>query len=155
DFKPDNILVSYEGHLQVADPLGNGINCSVIFAQNHGGTPGYWAPEIAANGPISAAGDVYSYGATLYHLLTGKRPQDGERFEISLAGYSTSPRIREIILASCQKTPAARPTIVEVLRILQGESWLEIQVAKQKSDRLLMGLCAAASFLFFFGIFFE
>lgn len=155
DVKPDNILVSNEGRLQVADPLGNGINCSVIFAQNHGGTPGYWAPEITANRPISAAGDVYSYGATLYHLLTGKRPQDGERFEISLAGYSISPKIREIILACCQKSPAARPTIVEVLRMLQGESWLDIQAAKQRSNRLLTGLCAAAGLLLLFGAFGE
>jgi serine/threonine-protein kinase len=62
DFKPDNILITDEGNLQLADPLGNGFGCTVLFAQNHGGTPGYWAPEIRAGGPISEAGDPTPIG---------------------------------------------------------------------------------------------
>jgi serine/threonine protein kinase len=153
DFKPDNILICHEGRLQVADPLGNGINCSVIFAQNHGGTPGYWAPEIATGRPISAAGDVYSYGATLFQLLTGLRPQDGQQFDPILAAYSNSPKIRELIVACCQSNPKARPNMQEVLRMLKGETWVDIQAARLKSENLLTGLCAAAGFLLLVGIF--
>ena len=40
DIKPDNVLVSWDGQLQVADPLGNGFGCTVLFSQNRGGTPG-------------------------------------------------------------------------------------------------------------------
>ena len=79
DVKPDNVLVTQEGRLQVADPLGNGSVFTMLFFENHGGTPGYWAPEVRAGGPISYAGDVHSYGATLYELLTGRRPRDGQR----------------------------------------------------------------------------
>jgi serine/threonine protein kinase len=50
DIKPDNILIADDGHLRVADPLGNGIGCTVLFSQHHGGTPGYWAPEVRTGG---------------------------------------------------------------------------------------------------------
>src|SRR5262249_6060356 len=133
------------------DPLGNGINCSVMFAQNHGGTPGYWAPEVAAGAPVSAAGDVYSYGATLYHLLTGQRPSDGQQLDLILARFPNVHKIREIILACCQSNPGARPTMPEVLRMLQGEKWTDIQAARQRDAKLLTGLCAIAALLLLFG----
>jgi|ERR1051326_543437 serine/threonine protein kinase len=149
DFKPDNILVCDKGHLQVADPLGNGVNCSVIFGQNHGGTPGYWAPEIAAGNPISSEGDVYSYGATLYHLLTGRRPVDGQQLDVS--GYVNAPKIREIIRVCCQSNPGARAKIQDVFRMLRGEKWVDIQAERQKSETLLTGLCAVGGLLLLFG----
>src|SRR5262249_20064024 len=73
DFKPDNVLVSWDGHLKIADPLGNGFGCTMLFSHHHGGTPGYWAPEVRGGAPIHAAGDAYSFGATLYELATGQR----------------------------------------------------------------------------------
>jgi serine/threonine protein kinase len=127
DIKPDNILLSQNGQLQVADPLGNGAHCTMWFAENRGGTPGYWPPEIRANKPISSAGDVYSYGATLYEMLTGKRPQDGQRLDPTAEGYTKAPKIREIIAACCQFNPEARPNMQEVLRMLNGEKWSNIQ----------------------------
>jgi eukaryotic-like serine/threonine-protein kinase len=55
DVKPDNVLVTNDGHLQVADPLGNGGLLTMLFSENCGGTPGYCAPEIRAGGSISRA----------------------------------------------------------------------------------------------------
>ena len=46
DLKPDNILVTEEGQLQVADPLGIGTLFTVLFSENRGGTPGYSGPRI-------------------------------------------------------------------------------------------------------------
>ncbi len=147
DVKPDNILVSQDGQLQVADPLGNGVGCTVLFSQHHGGTPGYWAPEIRAGGSISQAGDVYSYGATLYELLTGRKPQDGQRLDPSSNGYMKAPKIREIIAACCQSHPNARPSIGEVLRMLDGQGWTDIQMERNQRQQLLTGTGIVACLL--------
>ncbi len=130
DIKPANVLVSDDGQLRVADPLGNGIGCTMLFSEHHGGTPGYWAPEVMAGNPISCAGDVYSYGATLYELLTGFRPRDGQRLDQAVAHGADSPVIRHLVAICCQSDPSARPTIAEVIRLLQGERWPQIQAAR-------------------------
>jgi serine/threonine protein kinase len=132
DYKPDNILITDQGKLQLADPLGNGIGCTALFSQNRGGTPGYWAPEVRDGRPISPAGDVYSYGATLYHLLTGLKPKDGQRLDHLVRGYSAHPTIIEIIAACCQPTPCLRPAMREVLRMCSGVRWADIQVERQQ-----------------------
>lgn len=132
DVKPDNVLVTHEGGIQIADPLGNGTVFTILFSENRGGTPGYWAPEICAGGSISRAGDVYSFGATMYHLQTGHTPKDGLRLDPASEGYRNAPRIREVITACCQFDPGARPTMEEVLRLLRGERWLDIQAARQQ-----------------------
>ncbi len=144
DFKPDNILITDEGNLQLADPLGNGFGCTVLFAQNHGGTPGYWAPEIRARGPISQAGDAYSYGATLYHLLTGRKPVDGQRLDLLVRGLTGTPEIRETIAACCQPNPGNRPAMQEVLRLLAGAKWADLQAERNKQR--VTALCAVGLF---------
>jgi serine/threonine protein kinase len=141
DIKPDNILVSDEGKIQVADPLGNGIGCTVLFSQNHGGTPGYWAPEIRERKPISQPGDIYSYGATLFHILTGEKPEDGQRFDLALKRFKRAPRIREMIISCCHPDPAVRPNIQETIRLLNGESWTQIEKSRQE-QRQLTGVLA-------------
>lgn len=141
DIKPDNILVTHDGHLQVADPLGNGVGCTVLFSQNRGGTPGYWAPEVRLGTPISCLGDVYSYGASLYQLLTGRKPTDGQTFDPVSEGYVNAPNIAEIIVACCGDVPAARPTMQEVIRILKGERWADIQTERKKRQEQVGTLC--------------
>lgn len=144
DIKPDNVLLSHDGHLNVADPLGNGIGCTVLFSQNRGGTPGYWAPEVRLGAEISRPADVYSYGAMLYHLLTGRKPQDGQRLDPTAEGFSNTPKINEIIQACCAPEPSGRPTMSEVLRLLRGERWTDLWTQKQQARQLVGGLCLIA-----------
>ena len=137
DVKPDNILVTDDGRIQVADPLGNGTVFTMLFSENHGGTPGYWAPEIRKGRAISYAGDVYSFGATLYHLLTGQRPKDEHRLDPTSEGYRNAPKIRELITACCQLDPGARPTMQEVLRLLDGQRWTDILAARNQRQEFV------------------
>ncbi|HYL14614.1 MAG TPA: serine/threonine-protein kinase [Terriglobales bacterium] len=140
DFKPDNLLITEEGSLRLADPLGNGIGCTVLFSQNHGGTPGYWAPEIKNGGPISQAGDVYSYGVTLHHLATGVKPRDGQPLDLALGAFKTHSRLTEIVAACCRPLPAERPSMQEVLQMLEGSRWTDIQ--QQRQQQRALALCA-------------
>jgi serine/threonine protein kinase len=130
DFKPDNVLLTKQGLLQVADPLGNGTLFTILFAENRGGTPGYMAPEIMAGGTISRASDVYSYGATIYHLLTGKVPQHGQRLDPASERCDYAPRMCELVTVCCDPNPSVRPTMQEVLQMLHGKSWESIRIAK-------------------------
>jgi len=141
DFKPDNVFLTRNGEVQVGDPIGNANILMRLFGNNRGGTPGYCAPEIMAGRPISKVGDVFSYGATLYHLQTGRRPQPGQRLDLIAQGHRNAPKIREIIAACCQLVPAARPTMPEVLRLLAGEKWVDIQAERARRQEFVTAAC--------------
>ncbi len=77
DVKPANILFGKSGEAKVVD---FGL-ASYIGDQKQGGqvwgTPYYIAPEKARGKKADFRSDIYSLGATLFHVLTGKPPFDG------------------------------------------------------------------------------
>jgi len=80
DIKPSNILTTADGLVKVADfGLAKRVegDVSVTTAGRTVGTVLYMAPEVAAGKPADIRSDLYSLGATFYHVLTGHPPFQG------------------------------------------------------------------------------
>ena len=78
DVKPQNLLVREDGCVKVAD-LGIARDADSTHLTQHGtilGTAAYLSPEQTAGEEVTAASDVYSLGAVLYELLTGRTPYE-------------------------------------------------------------------------------
>ena len=115
DLKPSNILIDKEGqpHLtdfglaKIADKTMALTPATTVL-----GTPGYMAPEQAMGAVSQAAGDVYSLGAILYELLTGKPPFDGPtameilrrtKEEEPISPRRTNPSVDDDLVTICLK----------------------------------------------------
>lgn len=81
DIKPDNLLISKMGEVKIVD-LGLarfiGLHRRTTPGDAIVGTPNYTAPEQAEGVPdLDCRADIYSLGATLYHMITGVLPFSG------------------------------------------------------------------------------
>ena len=117
DLKPANLMLDAHNRVTLVD---FGIARFVSPWQNGEpaiGTVGYSAPELFA-GRIEPESDIYSLGATMFHLLTGHDPQDEPLLTFDFT-KSPKPRelnpeltfeIEEMICRAVEYRPEARPT---------------------------------------------
>jgi serine/threonine protein kinase len=81
DIKPENLLVTPAGEVKVADfGLARVLSADLSLTQDGTtlGTPLYMSPEQGQGGAVDARSDLYSLGATVYHLLAGHPPFIGQ-----------------------------------------------------------------------------
>ena len=78
DVKPSNILVTPDGQVKLSDFGIARAQADASLTQTGlvTGSPAYLAPEVASGQQATAASDVWSLGATMYHALVGRPPYD-------------------------------------------------------------------------------
>jgi serine/threonine protein kinase len=141
DLKPGNILLDERGQPHVTDfGIAKLVQREAGFTGSLStlGTPEYMAPEQAVGkmSEVGTAADIYSLGAVLYHLLTGRHPFSGETpFEIMERvikeppvdpvhlNPQVSPVLNEICLKALAKKPDQRHGSAELLA-RELEEWL-------------------------------
>jgi serine/threonine-protein kinase len=142
DIKPDNVLVS-GSHAVVADfGVAKALNAAANDAWATGsgvslGTPAYMSPEqVVADPNTDHRADIYSFGALLYEMLTGRPPFLGSSPQAVLAAQVTQPAepvsrhrptvpsdVANQVMSCLEKLPADRPQTAEMLlRHFQGEA---------------------------------
>jgi serine/threonine protein kinase len=124
DLKPSNILIDETDQARVADfgLASHDQACRLTFGGGPMGTPHYMAPEQAEDPrSVDTRADIYSFGATFYHVLTGQAPFDGKTPFDMLYKHKTEPlvsprarnprlnaRTSELIERCLAKSPADR-----------------------------------------------
>ena len=83
DIKPENVILTKDGQVKLADLGLARLTADEKWAMSEAGmaigTPYYISPEqVRGQVDVDIRGDIYSLGATLYHMTTGKVPYPGE-----------------------------------------------------------------------------
>ncbi len=125
DVKPENVLVSTDGRVKVADfGLARAIAAGTTSAATRGmliGTVAYLAPEQVEHGVSDARTDVYAAGIMLYECIVGQAPYTGETpLAIAYKHVNATvpvpssirsdvpPVIDELVAIATSREPAAR-----------------------------------------------
>lgn len=138
DVKPDNIMIVQGGVAKLCD-LGLAKDVSRGSGSTEKGatlgTPNYISPEQArGDANVDIRSDIYSLGATLYHMVTGVPPFDGPNPTVIMVKHLNEPplpprvrnreidaRLQPIIMKMLAKNPDDRyQTPSDLVRDLQG-----------------------------------
>lgn len=122
DVKPGNLLLTREGRAKLID-FGLAERVSKQKDGKVVGSPYYMAPEIARGQVADLRADIYSLGASLYHMLTGEPPFKKE---------GATPR--DIVLRRFKIPP---PDPCEVVGLLHTDTGrlCQMMMAQQADDR--------------------
>ena len=166
DLKPDNIFITTDGRVKILDfGLAKLTQVEGDQAQTQTasgvtlGTPAYMSPEQVRGQPADHRSDIFSFGAVLYEMLTGRRAFSSDTSAETMTAIlrqeppplsGAAPQIEQIVRHCLEKEPANRYQSARdlgfQLRLAQHPSAATAPMRAQPSRRrlafALIGLAA-------------
>ncbi|MEA2012879.1 MAG: serine/threonine-protein kinase [Verrucomicrobiota bacterium] len=152
DVKPNNMVITRDGkvkliNFQIAKPIGN-VSADLTMSNFVLGTPEYMSPErLSGKKEINFSSDIYSFGVSMYHCLTGNPPfvnenivdliesiENGDIKPATKKNPAVSKEVSDFVAKLFKKSPEDRPSSWTEL-INEGNKVLKKLKEKNSEDR--------------------
>jgi serine/threonine protein kinase len=127
NLEPSNVLVSYEGTIKLIDfalPGTDGDDADALLD----GRFAYRSPEQLAGSPLDPRSEVFSVGACVYELLTGRRPDEEARARPAPSGSEAEKSLLALLTRCMARDRRTRP---ESTAELQAEFLRSLSIGGQ------------------------